>query len=72
MYTYVYSMLAPPVRPKELVASTSSTDLAVPPKAETADGIDEADSENRDSEETAVTIPLLVTEAPPARPQVRY
>jgi predicted permease len=64
VYTYVYSMLAPPVRPaKELGASTSSSDLV-------GNQPDQVDSESRDhSEETAVTIPLIVPEAPPAGPQ---
>lgn len=66
VYTYVYSMLAPPVRPaKELGSSTSSSDLV-------GNQPDQVDSESRDhSEETAVTIPLIVPEAPPAAPQVR-
>lgn len=65
VYTYVYSMLAPPVRPaKELGASTYSSDLV-------GSQPDQVDSESRDhSEETAVTIPLIVPEAPPAAPQV--
>lgn len=64
VYTYVYSMLAPPVRPaKELGASTYSSDLV-------GSQPDQVDSESRDhSEETAVTIPLIVPEAPPAAPQ---
>lgn len=64
MYTFVYSMLAPPVRPpKELEASTSSTDLVG------AQEIDEADSDRSldHSEETAVTIPLVAREAPQVR-----
>lgn len=68
VYTYVYSMLAPPVRPKELEASTSSSDLLQ--KDETPEGTHEADSENSVSEETAVGIPLLFPEATPAPPQV--
>lgn len=70
MYTFVYSMLAPPLGPKGLGPSTSSTDLVGVPTAETAHGIDEADSE---TEETAVSIPLVSPEALPATPpQVRY
>ena len=67
VYTYVYSMLAPPVRAKEIHAS-SSTDLAAIPEAETAHGPDLTDPAHPDSEGVA----LLIPEAPPATPQVRH
>ncbi|KAG0560135.1 hypothetical protein KC19_10G156700 [Ceratodon purpureus] len=64
VYTYVYSMLAPPARSKELDAPTP-TNLVVVPEAATANGTEVTYTAHSNSEETA----LLVVEAPHETPQ---
>lgn len=72
VYTYVYSMLAPPVRPKELDGSTSTNGVTTP-KAETAYESVERNAAATISEETSITVPLLVLDdVPPPRPQVCF
>ena len=71
MYTYVYSMLAPPVTPKELEGSTS-TNGEITPKAETAHESLESNAAATNSEESSISMPLLALDVPPPRPQVPF
>ncbi|KAG0611653.1 hypothetical protein M758_7G155600 [Ceratodon purpureus] len=69
VYTYVYSMLAPPERPKELDGS-NSTNGVMTGKAETAYESTERNVAATSSEETSISVPLLVLDdVPPPRPQ---
>ena len=72
VYTYVYSMLAPPERPKELDGS-NSTNGVMTGKAETAYESTERNVAATSSEETSISVPLLVLDdVPPPRPQVCF
>ena len=65
MYTYVFSMLAPPARPKELDGSTSTNGVA--------QSCVESDTAATNADETSVSMPLLVLNGvPPPRPQVHF
>lgn len=71
VYTYVFSMLAPPVRPKELDGSTSTNNVTTP-KAEIAQESEETNAAATSLVETSISMPFLALDVPPPRPQVRF